>query len=406
MADSDIGDYMRVLIKTDNYESIYHSEVMLEAENGMDIDVDGEAFRVGAGEEYKADSGMDYDRVIISTASNDGANGKIHFKNLKRNSTALYSGQLELIFTNKGIVVINELPIEDYLCGVIPSEMPSTYPLEALKAQAVSARTYTYYHMENYAYPEWEAYMDDSTLYQVYMNNAPDEKSTQAVRETEGVVITYNEEVVECFYYSTSGGYNNDISNESDYRAYIDEGSPDDVEYDEAWYRWTYDRELGENDLYALFNMIYEQSLTQPENVVIESDLKETDGLIYETKISEITIQNREKSGLVTSLSVITPNYKIIISTQYIIRMILGSLGGNVIRKDGSEYTLNNMLPSAYFYIDYINSRLTIHGAGFGHGFGMSQNGAKKLAESGMDYMQILKYYYDDNFRSSTPNTP
>ena len=63
----------------------------------------------------------------------------------------------------EGIVVINELLVEEYLYSVVPSEMPSTYPEEALKAQAISARTYTYFHKKSYAYPEWKAHMDDST---------------------------------------------------------------------------------------------------------------------------------------------------------------------------------------------------------------------------------------------------
>jgi stage II sporulation protein D len=101
----------------------------------------------------------------------------------------------------------------------------------------------------------------------------------------------------------------------------------------------------------------------------------------------------------VTTLQIETQNYDITILTQYTIRQILGSLGGNVVRNDDTEYTLNNMLPSAYFYIEYTpsdnTSHLTIKGAGFGHGCGLSQNGAKNLAEEGYMYDEILGYYYN-----------
>jgi stage II sporulation protein D len=262
--------------------------------------------------------------------------------------------------------------------------------------------------------------MDDSTTYQVYMNNASDEKSTQAVMETQGLVLTYNDEIVESFYYSTSGGYNgalavwnsfasdnylietgnelfatNTTAGEKAYKAYIDEGDSDDVEYNEAWYRWTYDKTINETDLYNLFKLIYNQSKSQPENIEIKSDTKTPESLIYESKITNLKVLKRQKSGLVTTLQIETPNYNITISTQYTIRQILGSLGGSVVRNDGTEYTLNNMLPSAYFYIEYTANNLTIKGAGFGHGCGLSQNGAKNLAEDGYTYDEILNYYYN-----------
>jgi stage II sporulation protein D len=423
-----IDENIRILIKTDNYEDIYHSEVVLECDAGMDITLDGTKITCGVGERYSFSKGGFFDKAVIS-----GLNGgKIQITNLKRNSNAQYAGNLELYSTDDGIVIINELPIEDYLCGVIPSEMPSNYPLEALKAQAVSARTYTYFHMEDYAYSEWNAYMDDSTTYQVYMNNAADDKSTSAVMETQGLVLTYNNEIVESFYYSTSGGYNgalavwnssantdmiqatsdsylietgnelfatNNTAGEKAYKVYIDEGNPDDVEYNEPWYRWTYDKTINDTELYNIFKLIYNQSKSQPENIVIKSDTKTPENLIYESKITEIKVLNRQKSGLVTTLLIETPNYEITLATQYIIRQILGSLGGNVVRNDNTEYTLNNMLPSAYFYIEYTPAEtachLTIKGAGFGHGCGLSQNGAKNLAEAGYTYEEILGYYYN-----------
>jgi stage II sporulation protein D len=229
---------------------------------------------------------------------------------------------------------------------------------------------------------------------------------------------------VESFYYSTSGGYNgalavwnnfandnylietgnelfasNTTAGEKAYKTYIDEGDSDDVEYNEAWYRWTYDKTINETELYNLFKLIYNQSKSQPENIEIKSDTKTPESLIYESKITNLKVLNRQKSGLVTALQIETPNYNITISTQYTIRQILGSLGGSVVRNNGTEYKLNNMLPSAYFYIEYTPtakaSNLTIKGAGFGHGCGLSQNGAKNLAEDGYTYDEILNYYYN-----------
>ena len=80
--------------------------------------------------------------------------------------TSFQSVHNDLLLSFLSIVVVNELPIETYLCRVVPSEMPASYELEALKAQAVCARSYAYRQMESYGYPEYEAHVNDSTDYQ------------------------------------------------------------------------------------------------------------------------------------------------------------------------------------------------------------------------------------------------
>ena len=100
-------------------------------------------------------------------------------------------------------------------------------------------------------------------------------------------------------------------------------------------------------------------------------------------------------------LCIQTKNFEIIINTQQCIREALAKSGDVVKKNDGSEFTLGELLPSAYFYFDalYENNGLksmTIYGGGFGHGAGMSQNGAKCLANLGVGAEDILKYYYND----------
>ena len=107
-------------------------------------------------------------------------------------------------------MVINELPVEEYLYGVVPSEMPVSYPMEALKAQAICARTYVYAHLESPGYGEYGAHVDDSTGYQVYNNTAEKEEAIQAVQETKGEVVRLNGELVDTYYYSTSCGFGAD----------------------------------------------------------------------------------------------------------------------------------------------------------------------------------------------------
>ena len=76
-----------------------------------------------------------------------------------------YPGELEYYEEEQGWVIVNEAPLEEYLRRVTPSEMPSDYAMEALKAQAVCARTYAVWQMREYAYPEYKAHVDDSVSY-------------------------------------------------------------------------------------------------------------------------------------------------------------------------------------------------------------------------------------------------
>ena len=104
-----------------------------------------------------------------------------------------YAGELEYYEEENGWVIVNELPLEEYLRWVVPSEMPSYYSMEALKAQAVCARTYAVWHMQEYAYPEYEAHVDDSVSFQVYHNLENQETTDRAVRETEGQIMLYED---------------------------------------------------------------------------------------------------------------------------------------------------------------------------------------------------------------------
>ncbi len=123
-----------------------------------------------------------------------------------------YRGVLEALETEDGYVIINELPIEEYLYSVVPSEMPANYPMEALKAQAICARTYAYLHILSPGYPQWNAHVDDTTAFQVYHSVEEQERTTQAVNETQGQILVApgGKSLAETYYYSTSCGVGSD----------------------------------------------------------------------------------------------------------------------------------------------------------------------------------------------------
>jgi len=425
---------VRILLMNQGYHGIYHTELHITGEEGFTVSHNGETT------DYTPDSELvlwaeDFQdgHMVCITGKDDG---RIQIANLGRNSSAQYRGKLECYPAAEGIVVINELSVEQYLYGVIPSEMPSMYPEEALKAQAVTARTYTYFHKKTYAYPEWNAHMDDSTSFQVYMNCEETQSVIKAVDETKNQVLTYEGEIVESFYYSTSGGWNggarvwndtvsaadnylietgeeiyasNSEEGEQAYKQYIDNGSEEDVEYHEAWYRWNYNKPLEGDEGKKFLQKLYTLSQSQPEMVKIRSQYLSADQLPNENAVRDIRMLSRRKSGMVAGIMIETEHFRVSVLSQHVIRQALGCTQAVVTRNDGSSYIMGDILPSAYFYIEkiYDNNaqkgdtlkQIIIHGAGFGHGCGMSQNGAKGLAERGLTAAQILAYYYNGSIK-------
>lgn len=206
---------IRVLIQNSDYQGIFHKEVKLSCDTEWELHygLDGELTEKHAGgEELLLDENSAWfkecARIVLSPAE-DG--GKISLLSVNRSQgTPAYRGSMEVRKTGQGLVVINELPVEEYLYGVVPSEMPVSYPMEALKAQAICARTYVYAHLESPGYGEYGAHVDDSTGYQVYNNTAEKEEAIQAVQETKGEVVRLNGELVDTYYYSTSCGFGAD----------------------------------------------------------------------------------------------------------------------------------------------------------------------------------------------------
>lgn len=426
---------VRILIMNRSYQGIYHSELCVSGSKGMLIDINGDEKELKPGSEYILKA-SDFKKNNTITIRSQGT-GTLQIHNLERKDSPQYRGILECYPDSGGIVVVNELSVEEYLYGVVPSEMPSSYPEEALKAQAISARTYTYFHKQEYAYPQWKAHMDDSTSFQVYMNVQETENTSKAVDATKDQVLSYQDTIVESFYYSTSGGFNggagvwkdrvsdadgylietgdalfasNNDEGEAAYKEYIDNGNMQDAEYYEAWYRWDYDKEFDKETVKSLLQKLYQLSLSQPEKIRIRSKYLSADKLQEENQLKDIRILRRRKSGLVAELMIETEHFKVSVMTQYTIRQVLGCAGSVLYKNDGTAYTMGELLPSAYFYIEksYDNNgesgdnlkKISVHGAGLGHGCGMSQNGAKCLAERGLTAEQILAYYYNGGIKA------
>lgn len=277
-----------------------------------------------------------------------------------------YEGTLIISRFDNGYSVVNKILLEDYVKYVLPSEMPTSYSKEALKAQAVCARTFAYSQMHNATFSMYGANLDDTTSYQVYNASGRSEVSDAAVDETKNEVITCNGELITCYYFSTSGGKTEDMEVwGSDNPEYIKK--VESIDDNSAYYRWT--------------SYLDTSQECNPDY----------------GKIVDIVINNKSDSQYILSLSIVFENGTLVYTKENDIRKILGIYQEKVELYDGSNRTNLSMVPSACFNIEKIgDNKYKLSGAGFGHGIGMSQCGADKLAKSGYTYEEIICYYYNN----------
>lgn len=439
------AENIRVLLKTNQFENIFHNTIKLTADRKFTVTVGDDKKTYKAGDEITFD--MDDDRlkqgrVHIKTNSE---NGKIKILSLERlNGNPEYRGSVEVSLTDKGLIIINELSIEEYLYAVIPSEMPTYYGLEPLKVQAICARSYAYNQLFANGYSEYGAHVDDSISYQVYNNIPENEASILAVKDTYGKVIEYNDSVITAYYFSTSSGHTAsleevwgnsnkaaylvgklqntynlvdgeavyvsaqtgdklqpDFSSEKTFRDFI--LNPKDATYDSefSWYRW--EVTISKDNLKkSIDKSLGNRYKANPALIVTLVDGELNNNPVYESRpmdtigeVKNIKVGKREKSGIISELIIVGSKNTIKVATEYNIRILLAPLYDEVKRQDDSTSPSLSMLPSAFFVMDEDGKSVTIHGGGYGHGVGMSQNGVKAMADSGKDYEVIIKHYYD-----------
>ena len=447
MVKEEAMEYIRVLLKASDGKSIFQSEPQVTADTSFAVIYGAEGERrqavFQAGEvislTYASDFFSEGDRVEVVP---EVLTGKVKINNLERSQgVPSYRGKLEFLRTEEGIVAINEVLLEEYLYSVVPSEMPARYPKEALRAQAVCARTYAYGHMLHAGYPRYGAHVDDSTAYQVYQNIKEQENSTTAVKETYGqLLFTAAGELAQTFYYSTSCGVGSDATvwktqaaEEIDYiqgkeisrtgmrnleesaseqSAVSEEAfterilsvNPDDFEAEEGWYRWTY--QVEELDVAHLKETLQKRYAANEKMILTKKTGKEGQEE-YEsceigkiTEVKDIRVEKRGAGGVTDELILETDAGTIKVISEHNIRYVLNNGKEKVARQDGSLVECPTILPSGFFVITTGKEKgnvvgYTLTGGGFGHGVGMSQNGARHMAEEGYRAEDILGYFYD-----------
>lgn len=435
------ADQIRVLLKTTGYTSIFHDQVTLSCAEDYLVECGDSEILMNGGESisFTPDSLYFADGGISIHAANDG---EIAVSSINRAiGTPSYEGSIELRVYDEGIVMINELGLENYLKRVVPSEMPPSYGLEAAKVQAVCARSFAYRQIQNRSaefgtYSRYGAHVDDSISYQVYNNSGENETSTMAVYQTAGRVLAYQGNVIGTYYFSTSCGVTTDLSiwndnpaaapyivsqeisaeaasthtgntasadlqNEDVFCSFIKYADPDALEAEYPWYRWSFTADLSE-----LSRRINEKLpaciASNPSLILVQQpDGSYTAGNVETIgELVKLTVLSRGSGGVVSQLLIEGTEATVVACKQGNIRLLLGDSAQIYSNGLSNATSGTNQLPSAFFcleevYEDGALSGYTVCGGGNGHGVGMSQNAAKELADAGLTYMEILEYFYE-----------
>lgn len=319
-----------------------------------------------------------------------------------------YRGALVVFrLDDSDLTVINVLDLEEYLYGVVPKEIATGHPIEALKTQAVAARTYTCTQLGKYE--KWNFDLTYTTADQAYGGVAAEkEDTTKAVDKTRGEIVTYDGKPISTYYFSTSAGYTENSENvwtaKLPYLVAVEDKYQPEGLSTSSW-SVTFSADQIESILANKAKKIGELLginilKKSPSNAVLELEFKgskdsyvvtkESARLVYGTSEVRSQFYDIETDASVSIVDVegnkvIKSFSEVRVAEKNTSKQISADLDNIVVLgKDGKkEYST---VPTQY----------TLNGKGWGHGVGMSQNGAIGMAKEGFDYDEILKWYYTD----------
>ncbi len=275
-----------------------------------------------------------------------------------------YRGALEIVARGRGVTVVNVVGLEPYLYGVVPAEMSPQWPLEALKAQAVAARTYAMAKLGQFQSRGFD--LRPNTENQVYSGAAVETvASNAAVDRTHGQVLTHGGRVIAAYFHSCSGGFTDSgAAIWGEPRPYL-QPVPD---YDQASPRYSWQKQISRT---GLRDGLSRQGVHVGDPIRVDVLERSYSGRVLRVRVTG-TSGHRDVSG------------------------------GAVRTAAGLYSTLYSVAPDAPDSRG-LPGRFLFAGRGHGHGLGMSQWGARTLATSGYSHLQILAHYYPSAQLSSLP---
>ncbi|WP_183361747.1 SpoIID/LytB domain-containing protein [Geomonas limicola] len=263
-----------------------------------------------------------------------------------------YRGLLEVTPGERGLLVVNELPLEEYLVGLINCEISSAWPMEAIKAQAVIARTYAVYQKQARRGAPYQ--LESTVMDQVYEGcDLEDSRAARGVAETAGELLTYDGKVIQAFYHSNCAGHTESSERVWGLSIPYLRGVPCQYCQQANPVRW-------------------ELNLTLKK---VEGALRAAGFQVAGLK--ELRVGSRNDSGRVQDVAVYAARGRI-------------AVPGVAFRK-ALGY---GAVKSTNFEIRSFGDDVVVSGVGSGHGVGLCQWGAKQRAGDGFSYREILSYYY------------
>ncbi len=428
-------DYLRNL-NVDAF--IYYSQGIFEIWVGQYLDeytANENAMRYIAYFQSQTDIARDdKSRIMIMDENNEiilmfDKNQNIHLSSLNKRNESIISVENNsyreyITFSRAGdeLIIINNLKLQNYLYGVVPKEMPSTWALEALKAQAIAAKNYSLINMNKHINEGYN--LCDTTHCQVYGGYKSETIMTnRAVDEITGRILMYNDEIVDTYYHSSSGGYTEDSENVWGGKIAYLRGVEDSFSLGSPYDSWQYvisDEEirakLSENGLDVGY-ITDIQVISKSENGrVMKLMIKGTMGtqVLEKEKVRQVFGTSNIKSTLYEVYFNNGNGGSSISEEIYIYNMNTGDVekqlinNANILSSDGLS-TLDStskgvtitdgaaareLKDKIEHNVSNSEGKFVFSGKGWGHGVGMSQYGAKKMAEQGYTYEEILEYYY------------
>ena len=295
-----------------------------------------------------------------------------------RKPQSLYPGDIEFIAKGGNVQIIVHVYMEDYMRGVLPYEMDNSFPLEALKAQAVAARTYALKKMSAQA-----ATYDlvDTTSDQVY-NGTPsgNDRCVQAVQETSGIVGTVNGDYMASYYTASNGGQTESVAN--------------------AWGSGSYSYLTLRDDPYDLRN-----SASIAKSVTFYQDGTTSISALTEllrTEAAALVGASSVRVTGITNVQLHSPKYDppSKVYSKVDVGLELQGYGHVTVTLDYFNQIESlcamsiNVLKNETLAVSQTGSGFKLTARRYGHGVGMSQRGAQQMGREGMSYDQILDFYY------------
>ncbi|AZO95389.1 SpoIID/LytB domain-containing protein [Halocella sp. SP3-1] len=298
------------------------------------------------------------------------------------NEDRQYRGELEILSKDNDLLtVINNINLEEYLLSVVPAEMPASWPMEALKAQAIAARSYALVHLGRHSR---QGYDLCATVHCAAYNGVKSEntRTTEAVLTTKGEVINYNNQIVDAVFSSNSGGYSESSADVWGNSLPYLKGANNMMEENYSFPLEPYQLEEWLIDNPSSFSGVAKyigSNVYRWVKYMPVDYFKERYNL---TELINIIPEGRSIGGSIQSILIIGDNDKEIRVKKDSIRGSFGGLKSNRFFID-KIYDENGVITAVLFF-----------GGGWGHNVGMDQTAAAGMAEQSYSYENILKHFY------------